>query len=43
MEATAIVAGTSKLEAAQKLVDFSVTRKLMKCTMKVMQLLPILA
>ncbi len=27
MEATAIVAGTSKLEAAQKLVDFSVTKE----------------
>ena len=27
MEATAIVAGTSKLEAAQKLVDWSITRK----------------
>ena len=30
MEATAIVAGTAKLEAAQKLVDFSVTRGAME-------------
>jgi len=30
MEATAIVAGTAKLEAAQKLVDFSVTREAME-------------
>lgn len=30
MEATAIVAGTAKLEAAKKLVDFSITRKAME-------------
>lgn len=30
MEATAIIAGTSKLEAAKKLVDWSITRKAME-------------
>ncbi|MGE4635554.1 MAG: extracellular solute-binding protein [Arenicellales bacterium] len=38
MEATAIVKGTKKLDAAKTLVDWSTTRKITRCTTRVTQL-----